>query len=83
MFLFSVGEGPPLVTQPAGAPSRKTRNVAADAAAGHFKSDQLARDALFLLPGERGAADEIAFVELHDPARSASNGVMVAWISWP
>ena len=51
MFLFSVGDGPPLVTQPAGTPSDADFvAVAADAAAGHFESNQFARDAaLFLL----------------------------------
>ena len=44
MFLHRVGEGEPLVTHPAGAPSSiHFIAVAADAAAAHFESDQLAR----------------------------------------
>ena len=67
--MFRVGEGEPLVTQPAGSPSSQHFvAVAADAAAAHFESDQLARDALLLLLRKRVAADEIAFVELDDPA---------------
>ena len=70
MFLFKVGAGPPLVTQPAGrAVDVHFISVAADAASVHFESDQPARHALLFLLHQRVAAHEIALVELHDPGQ--------------
>ena len=42
MFLFSVGEGEPLVTHPPGAVELDFVAVAADAAAAHLEARQLA-----------------------------------------
>ena len=82
--LFRVGEGPPLVDPTCGrAVQEDFVIVAADTAAGHFKTNQLAGDAPLLLACQCGAADKFALVELDDPASPASKGVMVAWISWP
>src|SRR5580700_1753498 len=43
--------------------------VAADSAAGHFETHQLAGDALLFLFGERRMPNEIALVEFDDPGQ--------------